>query len=163
MRPRHWQTDALTTRLDLLRNFEDAQTTLVGQSVRKEFLSLFLAPLSPSRDRNDPPPPSPGCNQGHWPTEQKAADGRDSHTNSYNTVKYLQSRKLLRNKSILSHQASWYSAVLGTRDILADPYLWLMDPDPDPTPDPTTFFNDFKDLIKKFHIFFLITYPQVHH
>ncbi len=30
---------------------------------------------------------------------------------------------------------------------------------PDPTPGPTTFFNDFKDLKKKY--FFLITYPQV--
>jgi hypothetical protein len=37
-------------------------------------------------------------------------------------------------------------------------------PDPDPTPDPTTFFNDFKDLIKiHFSYFFLISYPQVHH
>jgi hypothetical protein len=45
-----------------------------------------------------------------------------------------------------------------------DPYLWLKDPDP--TPDPTPFFNDFKDVKKKFflHIFSLLpTYPQVHH
>jgi hypothetical protein len=42
-----------------------------------------------------------------------------------------------------------------------DPHLWIMNPDPDPTPGPTTFFNDFKDLTKKFSYFFLITYPQV--
>ncbi len=31
----------------------------------------------------------------------------------------------------------------------ADPYLWLMDPDPTP------FFSDFKDEKKSFHIIFL--------
>jgi hypothetical protein len=50
------------------------------------------------------------------------------------------------------------AAVLGICDILVqiriripDPYLWLMDPDPAP------FFNDFKDVKKKyfFPIFFL--------
>jgi hypothetical protein len=50
---------------------------------------------------------------------------------------------------------------------IPDQYLLLIDPDPDPTPDLTTFFNDFKDLIKKKiykkSYFFLITYPQVHH
>ncbi len=35
----------------------------------------------------------------------------------------------------------------------ADPHLWLMDPDP------TSFFNDFKEVKKKFN-FFLITYAQ---
>ncbi len=30
----------------------------------------------------------------------------------------------------------------------ADPYLWLMDPDPDATLDPTLFFSDFKDAKK---------------
>jgi hypothetical protein len=34
----------------------------------------------------------------------------------------------------------WYGLESGS----ADPYLWLMDPDP--APDPTTFFNDFKDF-----------------
>jgi hypothetical protein len=41
-------------------------------------------------------------------------------------------------------QASMIQAVLGIRDILV----------PNPTPDPTSFFIDFKDAKKNFHIFF---------
>ncbi len=39
-----------------------------------------------------------------------------------------------------------------------DPNLWLMDPDPDPTPDPTTFFDEFKDVIKKKFSSYFFTY-----
>ncbi len=43
----------------------------------------------------------------------------------------------------------------------ADPYLWLMDPDP--TPDPAPFFSDFKDERKLiFSTFFPLTHSQAH-
>jgi hypothetical protein len=42
------------------------------------------------------------------------------------------------------------------------PYLWLMDPDPNPTPDPTPLFNDFKDVNRKFFIFFPYNLPTGH-
>ncbi len=58
---------------------------------------------------------------------------------------------------------SLFRAVLGIRwHFGADPYLWLMDPDP--TPDPTAFFSDLKDVKKFFFlIFFLTSYPQAHY
>jgi hypothetical protein len=37
-------------------------------------------------------------------------------------------------------------------------------PGPETNPDPAPFFSDLKDIEeKKFHIFFLITYPQAHY
>ncbi len=42
--------------------------------------------------------------------------------------------------TLFRFQQCWGSVTFG-----ADPYLWLMDPDPDPTPDLTNFFIDFKD------------------
>ncbi len=46
---------------------------------------------------------------------------------------------------------------MGIRGIGADPYLWLMDPDP--TPDPTPFFNDFKGVL----FFYNLSTGTVHH
>ncbi len=60
----------------------------------------------------------------------------------------------------------WGSVTFWSGSGTPDLYLWLMDSDPapdsDPTQDPTTFFNDIIDVKKKF-IFFLVTYPKVHH
>jgi hypothetical protein len=54
------------------------------------------------------------------------------------------------------------TSVADLRYFGADPYLWLMYPDP--TPDPTPFFCDFKDAKNKIlsSYFFLITYSQAH-
>jgi hypothetical protein len=49
---------------------------------------------------------------------------------------------------VLFWRQCWGSVTFWCGSGSADPYLWLMDPDPYPTLDPTSFFSDFKDAKK---------------